>query len=82
MVRTQIQLTEEQIVALRLLAAQQNKSMADLVREGVDLMLHRKADDSRVKRAMQAVGRFRSGRKDISVNHDEYLADAFEGREE
>ena len=41
MIRTQIQLTEEQMEALRRLAALKKKSMADLVRQSVELYLDR-----------------------------------------
>jgi hypothetical protein len=34
--------------------------------------------DERRRRAIAAVGRFRSGQKDISTHHDDYLAEAYE----
>ncbi len=39
MVRTQVQLVEEQVAALRRISAETGRSMADLVREGVKLCL-------------------------------------------
>jgi hypothetical protein len=33
--------------------------------------------DERRRRALAAAGRFRSGKSDISINHDKYLEDAF-----
>jgi Arc/MetJ-type ribon-helix-helix transcriptional regulator len=81
MVRTQLQLTEEQIRALRLLSMQQNKSMSELVRESVDLLLRKQARSSAVERALGAAGSFRSGKSDISLNHDSYLAEAYAERE-
>jgi Arc/MetJ-type ribon-helix-helix transcriptional regulator len=81
MVRTQLQLTEDQVTALRLLSSQKRKSMSDLVRESVDLLLREQVRSSAVERALSAVGRFRSGTSDISLNHDDYLAEAYNERE-
>ncbi|MBI3693717.1 MAG: ribbon-helix-helix domain-containing protein [Acidobacteria bacterium] len=39
MIRTQVQLTEPQLQALRQLSAQTGKSIADLVRQSVELYL-------------------------------------------
>jgi predicted transcriptional regulator len=79
MVRTQIQLTEEQAKSLREAAARQGRSMADLVRDGVDLVLGTGAvsREERRRRALAASGKFHSGFKDIARHHDRYLAEAF-----
>ena len=81
MVRTQVQLTEEQLGALRRISADKNRSVADLVREGVKLYLEaqrRPPREELVRRALSVVGKFSSGRGDVSENHDRYLADAFD----
>jgi len=77
MIRTQIQLTDDQAKALKALAAKTGVSIAELVRRGlVPLLRGGLADhDERARRATQAVGRFHSGKTDISVDHDRYLAD-------
>jgi len=78
MVRTEIRLTESQAQSLRKLAHRHQLSMAELIRRGVDQVLASdlSADVGRKKRkAMAAAGRFRSGRKDVSVRHDHYLAE-------
>jgi hypothetical protein len=67
--------------ALRELSAQKRKSMSDLAPESVDAMLREQARQSAVQRALASVGKFSSGRSDISVSHDEYLAEAYEERE-
>ena len=80
MVRTQIQLTEQQAQALKKRAAEENRSMADLIRSSVDEYLTRESPQSRqarYKRALSVVGKFRSGKNDIATNHDKYLADAY-----
>ncbi len=81
MIRTQIQLTEEQARRLKALAAERGTSVAELVRQGVDDLLRRAAgpDMEEIRRrAIAVAGRFRSGCSDISTNHDEYLAEAYQ----
>lgn len=81
MVRTQIQLTEEQARLLKKLAAEQGVSVAELIREGVSEMLkdsHRMDPAERVKRALEIAGRFHSRKTDISSKHDRYLHHAYE----
>ncbi len=80
MVRTQIQLTEEQARALKELAAIEHRSMADLIRQSVDTLLRsraRRGREERKRQALAAVGRFRSGVSDLAANHDRYLGEAF-----
>ncbi|WP_406677405.1 ribbon-helix-helix protein, CopG family [Neomoorella carbonis] len=79
MIRTQIQLTEEQYHALKKMAAVKKISMAELIRLGVDQVLAGSNRDQkeRIQRAIKAAGRFRSGVKDLSRNHDAYLTGAF-----
>jgi hypothetical protein len=80
MVRTQVQLTEEQMQALRELSASTGRSIADLVRQGLELYLgarHQPTRDERIQRALQVAGRFASGRHDIGKEHDRHLADVF-----
>jgi hypothetical protein len=80
MVRTQIQLTEEQAATLRSLAAARHVSMAELIRMSIDGFVDRQALSARedvVARAKAAVGRFSSGLANVSAEHDRYLADAF-----
>ena len=78
MVRTQIQLTEEQVMALKTLAEIKKLSVAELIRQSVDRLIASAAlvsDDEKRRRAMAAAGRFRSEVGDISINHDKYLAE-------
>lgn len=80
MVRTQIQLTEEQAAALKAKAVVLGVSMAELIRRGVDQILEpneHKAKPERIRRAIEVAGRFRSGLSDIGTNHDKYVAEAF-----
>lgn len=80
MVRTQIQLPETQVAALKQLALQQHVSMAELIRRAVDLFTASpEASDlqERRQRALAAAGRFHSGCSDVAERHDDYLAEAF-----
>jgi hypothetical protein len=79
MVRTQIQLTEEQVQSLKKMADQYHVSMAELIRRGVDYLLKFSviSHEERKKRAIDATGRFRSGKRDISIKHDQYLTEDF-----
>jgi len=79
MIRTQIQLTEEQARELKELAGTQNVSMAELIRQAVDYWLQTVKPVSQKeqrRRALALAGQFRSGKSDISEQHDEYLAEA------
>ncbi|HUF51112.1 MAG TPA: ribbon-helix-helix protein, CopG family [Longimicrobiales bacterium] len=83
MIRTQVQLTERQLRALREAAARCGSSVAELVREAVDGWLReagQASQDERRRRAIAVAGRFRSGRGDVSTDHDRYLAEALSDR--
>ena len=80
MVRTQIQLTEEQARALKRMAQSRHLSVAELIRKAVDTMIKSSTVvnvEERRKRAFEIVGKFSSGKRDISKKHDLYLADAY-----
>jgi predicted DNA-binding ribbon-helix-helix protein len=80
MVRTQIQLKEEQITALKKIATAKQSSIAELIRKAVDNIIKTGAVpdyEERRKRAIDIAGRFRSGKQDISLHHDKYLAEAY-----
>jgi glutamate formiminotransferase len=80
MVRTQVQLTERQLDALRELSNSTGRSVAELVRLGVELYLssqHRPSRKEQIDRALGVIGKFSSGANDVSVHHDRYLAEAF-----
>ena len=80
MIRTQIQLTEKQAEALHEISRRTDTSVAELVRQSVDIYLksQRQPDrEEQVRRALSALGKYSSGRGDVSVNHDRYLAEDF-----
>ena len=80
MIRTQVQLTEAQMRTLRRLATDRRVSVAELIREGVDLLVRtgRLVDDQEQRRrALSAAGRFRSGCPNLAAEHDQYLTEAY-----
>ena len=80
MIRTQIQLTEEQAKALKKMSSQMNLSMAEIIRQGIDYYLQACgviSQEERRQRAIKAAGQFHSGKTDLSEKHDEYLADIY-----
>lgn len=79
MVRTQIQISEDQAEALRSRAAREKVSVSELVRRAVDAFIrsNRPSLEEQRDRAMKAAGRFASGTHDTSTRHDEVLGDAF-----
>lgn len=82
MVRTQVQLTERQLDALRQLAGESGKSIAELVRLGVELYLasqHRLGRKEQVERARKIAGQFSSGVGDVGTHHDRHLSEAYRG---
>jgi hypothetical protein len=81
LIRIQIQLTDAQAAFLKMRSLQEERSVADLVREAVDGLMredHGVAVEARRARALAVTGRFRSCRSDIAAEHDRYLADAIE----
>jgi hypothetical protein len=80
MVRTQIQLTEDQAKALKKIAQSRHLSVAELIRKAVDTVIKSSTVmnvEERHKRAMEIVGKFGSGKRDVSKKHDLYLTDAY-----
>ena len=81
MVRTQIQLTETQARKVKKLASEEGTSVAEMIRKAIEKMAEaRRQIDSqeKIRRAMEMAGKYRSGKKDVSRKHDEYLAEVYE----
>ena len=79
MLRTQIQLKEEQMEWLRSKARTKGISVSQLIRESIKFyQTHEEhLPEDRKKKALEAVGRFSSGTSDVSERHDDYLAEAY-----
>ena len=83
MLRTQIQLKEEQMEWLRSKARTKGISVSQLIRESIKFyQTHEEhLPEDRKKKALEAVGRFSSGTSDVSERHDNYLAEAYKKEE-
>ena len=80
LVRTQVQITEEQMRALKNLAKERGTSIAELIRQSVDQFIQSPeilTKENRIQRGMSVAGKFHSGHHDISENHDQYLDDIY-----
>lgn len=81
MIRTQIQLTEEQARRIRALARREGISMAEAIRRCVEKALAAEIPDPSelYGRAEKLAGTFRDpdGATDVSAEHDRYLDEAF-----
>lgn len=79
--RTQLLLDEDRYRWLKETAAEESKSIAEIVRRTIDEVRskHQKQESSRKKNAYQDLlklgGTISGGPKDVSVNHDKYLGD-------
>jgi hypothetical protein len=81
MVRTQIQLTEDQAKAVKKLAVARGVSMAEFIRQAVESVIESHPDidrEERIRRARDIAGKFCSGKNDVSRKHDAYLQEAFQ----
>lgn len=76
LIRTQVQLAEDQYRRLKSLAAARSQSVSQLVREGVDRLLEEAGQDRKWRRLLEVAGSVedREGAEDVSQKHDEYLA--------
>lgn len=79
MVRTQIQLDETTYKEIKKIAYQQGKSMAEIIRVVVDrgLKTGAKTEKKLSLADFKIIGKYRSKKKNISENHDDYLAEDF-----
>jgi len=80
MVRTQIQITEEQAQALKEIARERGISMAELIRQSIDGFIRARNQptlEERRRRALSIIGIASSGVSDLATAHDRYLAEAY-----
>jgi len=72
----QVYLDDRQKRALRRLAEQENTTLSELIRRGVDLLLTRLPAGK--DPAYRLIGLFASGVDDLAENHDEYIVQEIE----
>lgn len=83
MIRTQTQLTEEQVAALKEIAVERGVSVAELIRRGVDMVVATREAPGlaeRRRRALATVGRFSDEASDVARLHDDYFDEAVDRR--
>lgn len=80
MIRTQIQLREDQYEALKRRAAKEDRSLADLVRESLDWWLSREPPTEALAGLGEMAGSLRdpAGADDVAERHDRYLSERAE----
>lgn len=80
MIRTQIQLTQEQSRRLKRIAARKGISVAEVIRRSIDnsIATDDLPDMQKTKEQARAVfGKYKDRAADVSENHDKYLSEAF-----
>jgi predicted transcriptional regulator len=75
MLRTTVYLDEETARALRRLAEAERRSQAEIVRAALRQFLQR-AEQELARPTPAGVGRYRSGRRDVSANAERLLREA------
>lgn len=94
MIRTMVQLTEEQLNALKELAKARNVSIASLVRESVEQYVttatQKTEHEEKRLQALEFIRKIKNGeiqshdiegKTDVSVNHDKYLEEIYDSWE-
>jgi len=78
-IRTQIQLSEEQAARLKELAHAGNESVAAIIRKALDQFLANQKPDRRTlyRQALAVLGKYQAGLHDVSLEHDRYLEEEF-----
>ncbi len=80
MVRTQIQLTDDQAARLKEMAHETNDSIAAIIREALDRFFTMQQPSNRralYRQALGVVGKYSAGVHDVSIEHDRYLEEEF-----
>lgn len=77
MIRTQVSLTEEQMLRLRREARRRHVSLAAVVRDAVDQVVpdQERGRNDRLDALLEVAGTAASGRGDVARGHDEVLTD-------
>jgi negative regulator of replication initiation len=75
MIRTQIQLEESTYSEIKSVAATLGCSVSEFIRRSLKASLPAQQAKPKIYRSLKAVGRYRSGLRDLSTSHDEYLPD-------
>lgn len=80
MIRTQIQLPEDQFRLLKEIALRKKVSMAEVIRQSIEVYIHNAGEptlDDKYEQLLSVVGKYTSNITDLSTNHDDYLAEIY-----
>ena len=78
MTRTQVQIGSAQYERLKRLAGRRGVSLSQLVREGVDSVLSRAAQDDRWRNLSSIVGKYgKGGTERVGEEHDRHLDEIY-----
>lgn len=81
MIRTQIQLQEQQVRNIRKVIAKEHISMAHFIRRSIDAAIQEHSrslhSEARREKALAAIGCLNDPASDLAANHDQYLAEAY-----
>ncbi len=79
MVRTQIQLSEDQAQKLREMSLSSHESVASLIRNAIDRFLATANPNrsTQYRQALSLAGKYTTEQPDTAVEHDRYLEKAF-----
>lgn len=77
MIRTQIQLDEEDFERLKREARRRSCSVSAFVRDSVKASLVQSERGARADSVMELSGKYNSGAGDLAENHDAYLEDGW-----
>jgi hypothetical protein len=83
MIRTQVQLTEEQSQLVKTIAASEGVSLAEIIRRSIDQFIRMRrhvSQDEQRRRALAVVGKYASEAGNVSDKHDHYLAEIYGGQ--
>lgn len=80
MVRTQIQLSQDQYRKVKRLAREEGVSLAEIIRRFIDNALGKQPGDrgARYDRAAGLLAAFRAAERDLSTKHDRHLDEVFD----
>ena len=80
MVRTQIQITEDQARILKELSISSSESIASLIRKAIDqfLVTGKPNRAALYRQALSLAGKYETEHSDTALEHDRYLEEAFE----
>ncbi len=73
MKRVQVQLRDDQVRSLEVMAKSSSRPLAALVRDAVDAWISTEERHQQLDRALSAIGGFHSGLGDLAERHDQYL---------